>query len=63
MRRGSFRGVPLHRAGMNRAAAPLFRMQGIAKRYGGVVALDDARLECRQGRIHAVLGENGAGKA
>ena len=48
---------------MDRAAVPLFRMQGIAKRYGGVVALDDARLECRQGRIHAVLGENGAGKS
>jgi ribose transport system ATP-binding protein len=48
---------------MDIAAAPLFRMHGIAKRYGGVVALDDARLECRRGRIHAVLGENGAGKS
>jgi ribose transport system ATP-binding protein len=48
---------------MDTAVAPLFRMQGIAKRYGGVVALDDARLECRRGRIHAVLGENGAGKS
>ena len=48
---------------MDTAVAPLFRMQGISKRYGGVVALDDARLECRRGRIHAVLGENGAGKS
>ena len=48
---------------MNTAVAPLFRMQGISKRYGGVLALEDARLECRRGRIHAVLGENGAGKS
>jgi ribose transport system ATP-binding protein len=48
---------------MDTAVAPLFRMQGISKRYGGVLALDDARLECRRGRIHAVLGENGAGKS
>jgi ribose transport system ATP-binding protein len=38
-------------------------MQGISKRYGGVLALDDARLDCHRGRIHAVLGENGAGKS
>ena len=48
---------------MDAAAAPLFRMTGVSKRYGGVRALEDARLECRRGRIHAVLGENGAGKS
>src|SRR5687768_4537560 len=48
---------------MDAGATPLFRMQGISKRYGGVLALDEARLECRRGRIHAVLGENGAGKS
>ena len=42
---------------------PLFRMEGVSKRYGGVRALEDARLSCEQGRIHAVLGENGAGKS
>jgi ribose transport system ATP-binding protein len=45
------------------AANSLLRMEGISKRYGGVVALEDARLECAAGRIHAVLGENGAGKS
>ena len=43
--------------------APLFRMEGVTKRYGGVRALEDAHLACGQGRIHAVLGENGAGKS
>jgi ribose transport system ATP-binding protein len=42
---------------------PLFRMEGVSKRYGGVVALADAELAVRAGRIHAVLGENGAGKS
>jgi ribose transport system ATP-binding protein len=44
-------------------AAPVFRMSGVAKRYGGVHALEDARIEFHRGRIHAVLGENGAGKS
>jgi ribose transport system ATP-binding protein len=48
---------------MNAAAVPLFRMDGISKRYGGVHALEEARLECASGQIHAVLGENGAGKS
>ena len=44
-------------------AAPLFRMEGISKRYGGVRALEDAELSVHAGRIHAILGENGAGKS
>jgi ribose transport system ATP-binding protein len=42
---------------------PLFAMQGVSKRYGGVRALQDAQLAIEAGRIHAVLGENGAGKS
>ncbi|MGJ4943994.1 sugar ABC transporter ATP-binding protein [Bradyrhizobium sp. HKCCYLS1011] len=45
------------------AAEPLFRAEGLSKRYGGVIALDRADLEVRPGRIHAILGENGAGKS
>ncbi|WP_257170307.1 sugar ABC transporter ATP-binding protein [Bradyrhizobium sp. SRS-191] len=45
------------------AAEPLFRAEGLSKRYGGVVALDRADLEVHPGRIHAILGENGAGKS
>jgi ribose transport system ATP-binding protein len=43
--------------------APLFRMEGVSKRYGGVRALEDAELVVHSGRIHAILGENGAGKS
>ncbi len=42
---------------------PLFRMEGISKRYGGVRALEKADLEIQAGRVHAILGENGAGKS
>jgi ribose transport system ATP-binding protein len=44
-------------------AAPLFRMEGVSKRYGGVRALEKADLTVNAGRIHAILGENGAGKS
>jgi ribose transport system ATP-binding protein len=44
-------------------AAPLFSMEGVSKRYGGVRALEDASLLVAAGKIHAVLGENGAGKS
>ncbi|MBC7477512.1 MAG: sugar ABC transporter ATP-binding protein [Pseudorhodobacter sp.] len=42
---------------------PLFRMEGISKRYGGVRALEGAELTIHAGRVHAILGENGAGKS
>lgn len=35
----------------------------VAKRYGGIVALSDATLKARSGEVHALLGENGAGKS
>src|SRR5690606_33818458 len=45
------------------SSAPLFRMDGISKRYGGVRALEKAELTVHAGRVHAILGENGAGKS
>ena len=48
---------------MDALATPLFRMEAISKRYGGVHALRDAALSVEGGRIHAILGENGAGKS
>lgn len=38
-------------------------MEGIVKRFPGVVANDGITLKVRQGEIHALLGENGAGKS
>jgi ribose transport system ATP-binding protein len=42
---------------------PLLSATGIGKRFGGVVALHDAAFACEAGEIHALLGENGAGKS
>ena len=44
-------------------AVPLFRMEGVSKRYGGVKALEKADLTVEAGQIHGILGENGAGKS
>ena len=43
--------------------APLLRLRGICKRFGGVTALDGVDFDLRAGEIHALLGENGAGKS
>ena len=42
---------------------PLLSLQGITKRYPGVVANQDVSLTVLPGQAHAVLGENGAGKS
>ncbi len=39
----------------------MISVRGLAKRYGGVVALEDMNLRVERGTIHAVVGENGAG--
>ena len=41
----------------------LLQMSGVQKRFGGAVALQGTNLSIRAGEIHALLGENGAGKS
>jgi len=41
---------------------PILSAQGLQKRYGRVVALDNADFELMPGEILAVIGDNGAGK-
>ncbi|MEM7092633.1 MAG: ABC transporter ATP-binding protein [Actinomycetota bacterium] len=38
-------------------------LEGITKRFPGVVANDNVNLRVEQGEIHAICGENGAGKS
>lgn len=42
---------------------PRLQLEGITKRYPGVVANRDVSLTVLPGQTHAVLGENGAGKS
>jgi simple sugar transport system ATP-binding protein len=44
-------------------AVPALELVGIRKTFGGFLALDAASFEVRRGEVHALLGENGAGKS
>ena len=42
---------------------PLLNASGIIKRFGDFTANDDVSFSIYKGEIHALLGENGAGKS
>ena len=42
--------------------APLLKIEGLVKRFGGLLVTDEVSLDIHQGEIHAVIGPNGAGK-
>jgi ribose transport system ATP-binding protein len=48
---------------MTSGTVPLLAARGITKRFFGALALDAASFELRPGEIHALIGENGAGKS
>jgi branched-chain amino acid transport system ATP-binding protein len=44
------------------AAAPILRLRGVGRRFGGVHAVRDVDLDVASGERRAILGPNGAGK-
>jgi rhamnose transport system ATP-binding protein len=46
-----------------RTGVPALQLVHVAKSFGAVVALKDATLTLESGSIHALVGENGAGKS
>ena len=43
-------------------ADALLKIEGLTKRFGGVVASDNIMLDVPPGELHAIIGPNGAGK-
>jgi ABC-type branched-subunit amino acid transport system ATPase component len=43
--------------------APLFSAQGLSKRFGGVLAVDDVSFAVPERTVFAIIGPNGAGKS
>ncbi len=42
---------------------PALRLRGVRKSFGSVSALEDVNLDAFAGEVHAVVGDNGAGKS
>ena len=57
LRDGSFRSGP------GRGDVSLLAVRGVTKRFAGTLALDRLDLDIYAGEVHALLGENGAGKS
>ncbi len=47
---------------MNKASPPIFECNDVTVRYGSIIALSDVGIVFERGKIHAVVGQNGAGK-
>lgn len=43
--------------------ASAVRLHGVGRRFGATIALDDIDLDLTPGRVHALVGQNGAGKS
>ena len=41
----------------------ILKLEHMSKVFPGVIALNDVSMEVRRGDIHALVGENGAGKS
>jgi branched-chain amino acid transport system ATP-binding protein len=46
----------------NAVPEPLLRIDGLTRRFGGVLATDSLTVSIPRGELHAVIGPNGAGK-
>ena len=45
------------------AGQPAIAVEGVTKTFGAIQAVDNASFSVQSGAVHALLGENGAGKS
>ena len=48
---------------MHSPAEQILKVKGLSKSFLGVKALDNIHFELKRGEVHAIMGENGAGKS
>jgi inositol transport system ATP-binding protein len=48
---------------MKQDSGYILHMKNCRKEFPGVVALDNVSLHVKRGQVHAIVGENGAGKS
>jgi branched-chain amino acid transport system permease protein len=54
--------APLSRRAPREAGTALLTIEGVTKRFGGLIAVNDVGFELRAGEILGLIGPNGAGK-
>src|SRR5437764_8784633 len=59
---GWFGDARMDSAGAATAATVQMSVDGVRKRFGGVLAVDDVSIDIPRGRILSIIGPNGAGK-
>lgn len=60
---GQHTGVQKVEKIMHQTVKPLIEVRNITKEFPGVKALNGVSFDIRPGEVHALVGENGAGKS
>ena len=60
---GAVAPLPLLSETANASTEIVLRIEGLAKHFGGLKALDGVDIAVRRGTVHALIGPNGSGKS